>query len=152
MSFIYYKMDLCWNKLEWIMRSVQIDYGIFQNAIHFFGTISFLRSTMHKYPSSLIVPRSPVLNQPSWKASTVAAGRFQYPSNTVGPRHHTSPTSPDPGMISLPLSCITLTFINRKGRPDVHTIFNCSSADKDWRRFLSGSIDIDIFPQHSVIP
>ena len=36
---------------------------------------------------------SPVLNQPSTKASRVASSRFQYPAKTLGPFSRTSPVS-----------------------------------------------------------
>ena len=38
---------------------------------------SFLRPVITRWPESRISPRSPVLNQPSWKAFSVASGLFQ---------------------------------------------------------------------------
>ena len=53
---------------------------------------SFLRSEMVRWFSSSSEPPSPVRNQPSWMASAVASGWFQYPSSTTLLRASTSPS------------------------------------------------------------
>ncbi len=53
---------------------------------------SFFRPVMVRKPSSSSEPRSPVRSQPSWIASFVALGLFQYPFITWGPRVRTSPS------------------------------------------------------------
>jgi len=44
-----------------------------------------------------------------------------------------------------------LTSMSANGRPLVHIVFNCVCTSLSCRK-LSDKIDMDIFPQHSVIP
>src|SRR5699024_1247501 len=56
--------------------------------------ISLTRPLKYTYPSSSIIPISPVNTQPSRNVSFVASGRFKYPLNTPGFLTTISPCSP----------------------------------------------------------
>ena len=78
-------------------------------------TMSLMRSLMEIQPSASISATSPVRNQPSTIASSVASGRFKYPFITFGPRSSNSPLSSDPSVS--PASLMTLASMHGTSGP-----------------------------------
>ena len=92
-------------------------------------------------------------NQPSSSNTSASTSRFcKYPPKTVGPRTQTSPTVFASRATGLPVESITLISTRMNGLPDVLTDASRSARSSFVERGSELSFDIEIFPQHSVIP
>ena len=79
--------------------------------------MSFLRPTMKQYPSSSIVPISPVWNQTSVRIAADVSGAFQYSRITCGPLRSSSPCVPEGTSVEGSSTLTTFTSVFGTGTP-----------------------------------